>query len=687
MRLRQTKKRGMKGGTGVFIDDQNLRSNFIDFLNHSTVEFLGNGAYGFVYKATLRPNSKSPYKMLDYQSYGAPVDTLIIKLGVLGYKDRSRVPSGYPRPITPESFRREVNIQTDVFLKTMKYLQPLCPGIVYSDIHRPVDPLIDHIINKITDSKEENILEFIKDNVTGYTLIGMEMMKDYEMLHAVRQRIKSTGNESILPRDLYKPMLAYILIELALETGYSHADFHPGNIMVNLNDPTYFKGKPASIVLIDFGLAVKIPVDKMKVIKSYYAEQKYQEIIDVLCIVPRSDGEILKQHIEAYGYMCGISLPPDLITELFQRREESIKDIVEASSKNRAIPLLPLSNSAKNTMFPGMDEPFEPIASIATRKIPSSDGFNPFENIPYDKVNMISNMNIWLCDVIQYYFRKNTKKPDIVEWKYPNWYCHLIDTSYYSIYLILYGLKLDIDSIFWMPNHHQLAMVVAMFCCGINHGNKYVKQILTEKGIDIYEELNMICDEGRMYTHDTMEKMCLKYFNLLKKHNVKLHTIKNYITPPVDFEDFRNKFTDPNNLILMYTDPVEWMKLNYNYSVKKPVVKNMLENVEFPFGDVEDLSTIGLTEKKGKEKKVEDKELFTVESEPAAESEPEPSSSDFSTESLSVKSEPPSGSRSLGSRSLGSRSLRSRSLGSRKEHSRMTKSVGRKKRSNKTVRR
>ncbi len=356
----------MKGGTGIFIDSKNQKKDFIDFLNHSSISFLSSGAYGLVFKATLDPQSGyvSNYKMLDYKNFGKPSDTLVIKLSVLGYKSGSKKSRYYPDVITEESFIREVNIQTNVFLKTMQYLQPLCPAIVYSNIHNNnetiiTDSIIDIIIDKIKSDHYKDILRGIKNDMTGYAIIGMEMLKEYDVLEEIIEYIDDSGDDDYLPEDLYKSMIAYILIELAIKTGYSHADFHKGNIMINTNENTYFKGTKASIILIDFGLAVKITPDIMNKIKEEYKNKNYTKIINILCEnVRRHDGFKLTRNT-MYQYICGddgIKLSNSKIGDLFIQREEAIDDIIKISATNPLIPKLPLGNYIKNKMFPGMIE-------------------------------------------------------------------------------------------------------------------------------------------------------------------------------------------------------------------------------------------------------------------------------------------------------------------------------------------
>ena len=296
------KMKKINGGTGVFIENQNLEQNFIDFLQNSDIEYLNHGTFGVVFRATLDSTSGyvSKYKNIDSSEYDTPVDSLIIKISSLGYKPTitQEALSVLISPISENDFKREVNIQTDIFLKTMNYLQPLCPAIVYSNTYSNSETQIINIIkDKLPqNSRNKDYLSFFIENMTGYTIIGMELLKDYKTIHEWLD-ISRDHNTYIC----YMNMAVFILIELAIKTGYSHADFHNSNIMINPNDTLYFSYPPqshvgnsrqiqpmnGSVILIDFGLAVKIPIETSNQIKTLYDAKDYAPIIKLLCKIPR----------------------------------------------------------------------------------------------------------------------------------------------------------------------------------------------------------------------------------------------------------------------------------------------------------------------------------------------------------------------------------------------------------------
>ena len=141
----------MKGATGVFIDNKNTEQSFLNFLNNASIEYIGSGSYGITFKAYIPDTSTyvSDYKYIDYEKYGQPVKSLLVKISSLGYP-KFLTQDNFPiQPITKEDFVREVNIQTEIFLKTMNTLQPLCPGIVYSNTYEENQKtLFETIVNK-----------------------------------------------------------------------------------------------------------------------------------------------------------------------------------------------------------------------------------------------------------------------------------------------------------------------------------------------------------------------------------------------------------------------------------------------------------------------------------------------------------------------------------------------------------
>ena len=173
--------------------------------------------------------------------------------------------------------------------------------------------------------------------------------------------------------------LLFIVLKLALDTGYSHADFHSGNIMINprLN---YFEGIPGRPMIIDFGYTTKIPKPDMDIMKEFVRNGDYVRALKQLCKVNRADDRKPNkpEWAEFYGWICSDwdlitrkqSIAPvgldeikhttnDRLRELFERRETHIDAVVEQfktlhNREPNLYPLLPLSSAAKNQMYEGI---------------------------------------------------------------------------------------------------------------------------------------------------------------------------------------------------------------------------------------------------------------------------------------------------------------------------------------------
>ena len=188
----------------------------------------------------------------------------------------------------------------------------------------------------------------------------MEFAEDY------KEFVEGYNYAKSKKEKIYLRILAqYALIELTMQTGYTHGDFHPSNIMVNLANNVYFYNLVGEVLLIDFGMAQKIDPSTMSKIKELYENNKYMEIIQVLCEIRRPDGVYLKDKY-IYELLCQpySDISPDIVnsvikTKLIPMREKFIDELVkEFDNLHRTVsneyPYLPLSNEAKNHLYQGM---------------------------------------------------------------------------------------------------------------------------------------------------------------------------------------------------------------------------------------------------------------------------------------------------------------------------------------------
>lgn len=355
MKKRLTKK----GGSGIYLN-ANDKEAFEHFVNNSTASFLKTGSFGVTYELTLNPGVQSKYLSLDASTYSQPVTKLLLKT-VFIYPLKVELQMNRPdngiienkHTANIDNFYEEVNIQTDAYLKTMQYLEPLCPAIVYATTIDWNDPFMSFVTSAYS---PQFALQLNSYPGLRLGLIAMEIVPNAEILHDYMDTKRFY--ESFMPKALHT------LIEFVIKTGYHHGDFHAANMIVNPNAKDYFWGRSTKVSIIDFGFAKRLSKEKYGILKYLYDQKKYTDFLNMLCNIPRSDGFDLNSW-NGYTVMC-LNSPPQLrdvknyivnkqwmnnqLESLFVQREEAINHLVNSFTAKK----LPLSNSAKNEMYNGV---------------------------------------------------------------------------------------------------------------------------------------------------------------------------------------------------------------------------------------------------------------------------------------------------------------------------------------------
>jgi len=243
--------------------------NFIYFIEHSSIGYYSKGNNGIILLATLNENIVSPIE----------TNKIILKI-VFITNDEESEPIILSKEFdfdqkTEEEFMKEVTSQVEIYEKTIN--DPICPQIFYSNIYKNRG-LLESIIKKTKKKDLQNIFLDYEENVDKYGIIVMEFL-NYKTLYYYK-------NHNSFP--LYQNKARYLLLRLALETGYTHSDFHIANILMNIN-----KGKP---LLIDFTWAEKIPEDKMELIKKKCIDGKYKDALLIIGNIPRRDNIDLNKY-------------------------------------------------------------------------------------------------------------------------------------------------------------------------------------------------------------------------------------------------------------------------------------------------------------------------------------------------------------------------------------------------------
>jgi len=390
------RKKIQKGGVLIKTNPESAINFFIE--NCREIVWLratGNSASGVIFTCTLNEGIESPYEMIRSTDFKSPVKKILIKIvgidsGVhdeTGDEDEVKswsVPSVFAlvskKLEEEETFKKEINIQTDIFLKTISYLNPLCPAPIYASIKKDKANARDFIsklkIPSGTNVTTIKILDGIIANIDAGSIpylgiLGMEIADGYDTFYDF-YRYTPTAKIRI-----YENMIRLKNIELALKTGYSQGDFHTGNMLINPSVTGYYAGIPGNALIIDFGYANKIPAEKLQEIKQLVSENKYAEALKIFNTLVRSDNLLLSEYPNFYGWLSynfdnvtNLDVVYDMPHELAEENVKllALKQAEETATDERIAfyndsshsgerdkyPLLPLSNAVKNSLFEGM---------------------------------------------------------------------------------------------------------------------------------------------------------------------------------------------------------------------------------------------------------------------------------------------------------------------------------------------
>ena len=266
-------------GGGIMFPNkyQNNEAIFENYLDNSEkVTTISKGVYGITFLLDLSNNINTTNdnlffkKMTPNAQYGDNVKQLVVKFQFVLKNPTDDPDMTSLDAVSEDELKNEVNIQTDIVLKTLQYLQPLCPSIVYADIVK--DPIKKNSLYEKLIFKADKFDVFklrksqIKSGMSMYNvgIIAMELANDSTILYHYS---KINPSNKIVAENISR----YAILKLALDTEYNHGDFHQGNILIQ-KDSNYFLSNdgvpiPISPVLIDFGRAAKIPPEVMKLIR------------------------------------------------------------------------------------------------------------------------------------------------------------------------------------------------------------------------------------------------------------------------------------------------------------------------------------------------------------------------------------------------------------------------------------
>ena len=312
----QHKKTKQKGGLILPYKNTSIEQSeqlFIEFIQNSDISVVCSGAFGITLLAKKRTTATNNiYKIVSpSEKMGEPADSLLIKLSIISQSHTrilNGVSGGILGTVSYADFQNEINVQTDIYLKSMEYLQPICPGIVYANILRPIITSNGKEIEILNILIKNSVSRKIKDGLTGIAksinsgtdkklgVIGMEYIGNGETLYSKNATVKN---------PLFSNISRYLILKMALDTGYNHNDFHTGNVMI-CDDNTYFSGINFRPILIDFGRARKITPNIMSEIRTEVSNKNYIKALSLLCNLNISHEVVSDPTYNSfYGWVCG----------------------------------------------------------------------------------------------------------------------------------------------------------------------------------------------------------------------------------------------------------------------------------------------------------------------------------------------------------------------------------------------
>jgi hypothetical protein len=276
-----------KGGSGIYSNREH-KDAFDFFVENSTFEYLNKGSNGLTIVGNLNEGIVSPYQHLSDDKFQTPVNKLLIKLVAINVTENikiyiDRYNGLYIRTCISSSFEKDANSQINLYKNTSDYFSPLCPAIVYYDVYNGTakNDFIDSLEFENENRKDKRIIQTLKDSLTEEDcklgIIGIEFAEGYVTMYDeirkwkyIKEKSSASNKESNKIIKFLWVNCAYVILEMALKTGYSHGDFHISNIMV-LHDKDNFFVNP---LLIDFGLVHKIDRSIMEQIRHHVDEHK-----------------------------------------------------------------------------------------------------------------------------------------------------------------------------------------------------------------------------------------------------------------------------------------------------------------------------------------------------------------------------------------------------------------------------
>ena len=346
------------------------------FLNNSKFHVLDKVIDGVILILTLNTyRVQSPYISTNYQTYGKPITNIYLKVFFCHDFKQSTITLGNSGNLifhvtTKDEFNNAVKIYKDAYFKTMDYLDPVCPALIHSNIYGK------DVGSQLLSAFKQGLSSIspVKDSY-GHVIMGdmnFHLQRGYINSIGIicTEYIEGTLSEDLNSRNykLYKEMISYLILEIAIKTGYSQHNLRD-KIMINTKSTNYFEGIQGRPFLVHFSLAVKIPDDTLDMMKNYCNMGQYVNALSSLCSMQKTEDLQLNPYLGSFKWACELTethagehtLVNNMISNLFKKRSEAIAKIIPSfNSSHPNGPQLPLSDEMKMTI---MKQSVTPVVS------------------------------------------------------------------------------------------------------------------------------------------------------------------------------------------------------------------------------------------------------------------------------------------------------------------------------------
>jgi hypothetical protein len=294
---------------------------------------LTAGSGGIIYKCTFQkgPNINSPFVGFRPLQTVEPIHTIILKVIIIHKRGTTPVGFAINRDekisVYEDDYDNEIEMQHNIVLDTIDFLEPSCPVILYNNKYDTLDTKTGFMVNVVETYFKNKLLKNIVSAVTKLEniSIGFIAMECAAAQYKFNSLFNLTRIANNVEQNNYIILGIYEIMKLAY-AGYIHGDHHFGNIMIATDYQFYFNPEilPEFTYLrafiIDLGRAFKLSPDDHSSIRSkidnYMTNPTIEQWMDILVTIKYHGcyyrGTINKEFTSWSGYMWLVD--PKIIT-------------------------------------------------------------------------------------------------------------------------------------------------------------------------------------------------------------------------------------------------------------------------------------------------------------------------------------------------------------------------------------